>query len=56
MEFFTVEELAKLLKVSVRFILQLITDKKIRAYKVGRSWRIEKSDLDVYLENNKNFM
>lgn len=55
MTFYTVEEIAKILKISVRTVLQLIYDNKIRASKVGRSWRIEHSDLETYIEKNKNY-
>lgn len=54
MEFFTVEEVAKILKVSTRTVIQLIYDKKIRASKVGNLWRVEKVDLETYLKGTEN--
>ncbi len=50
----TVEEAAKLLKLSTKTIYRLIEDKTLRASKLGRSWRIRKSDIDDYLDSNTN--
>lgn len=54
LEFFTVEEIAKILKISSRTVFQLIYDKKLRASKVAKCWRIERSDLEAYLKENQN--
>lgn len=54
MVFYTVEELSKILKISTRTVFQLIYDNKIRASKVAKSWRIERSDLEAYLIQNQN--
>ena len=45
----TVEEVAKYLRVHFQTVLKLLRDGSIRAQKVGRSWRILKSEVDKYL-------
>ena len=50
----TVGEVAKLLKVSTKTIYRLIDEKTLKASKVGSSWRVKKSDIDDYLNNNTN--
>lgn len=54
MVFYTVKELSKLLKVSTRTVIQLIIDKKLRAFKIGREWRITPDDLNEYLKQITN--
>ena len=45
----TVEEVAEYLRVHFQTVLKLLRDGSIRAQKVGRSWRILKSEVDKYL-------
>ena len=55
-ELFTVKQAAEYLKISDRSVHKLIIDKKLLASKVGlRSWRIKKTDIDVFLQANANF-
>jgi excisionase family DNA binding protein len=54
MEFYTVKELAQILKISTRTVIKLIEEKKIRASKVGREWRVQREYLDEYLKKNEN--
>ncbi len=49
----TVDEVAKLLKLSKITIYRLIKTGEIPAYKVGASWRINKEDLENYIESKK---
>ena len=44
-EFYTVQEVAKILKVSEKTVYRLIKDGKLKAVKIGQ-WRIKKEDLD----------
>lgn len=53
-KFLTLEQVAKLLKVSRRVIYRLINEKRLIAIHVGRSLRISKVDLESYLENAHN--
>ena len=54
-ELYTVTEVAEYLKLSTKTVLRLISDEKILASKVSdRSWRIRKSDIEAYLNENTN--
>lgn len=54
-EIFTVAQTAAYLQLSTKTIRRLISDNKIRASKVSdRSWRIRKSDVDAYIQENSN--
>ncbi len=46
---YTLEEVAKILRISESTVKRLIEDGELRARKVGRQWRIRKIDLDEYL-------
>ena len=50
MEFYTVDELASILKVDPETVRRFIWNKKLKAFKVGGSWRISKEELKKYLE------
>lgn len=49
-----IEETAKLLKVSTKIAIRLITSKSLKASKLGRSWRIRKFDIDDFLDKSTN--
>ena len=42
---YTLEEAAEILKVTRRSIYNYINEKKLRAVKVGREWRVSHKDL-----------
>lgn len=44
----TVNEVAKILRVSRYTVINRITEGKLRARQEGREWRIRRSDLDEY--------
>lgn len=50
---FTLEEVARLLKVCNKTIYTRIKNKELKAYKEGNSWRIKKEDLDNYLKDKE---
>jgi len=52
-EFYTSEELAKMLKYNVMTIYRYIKAGKIKAYKVGKEFRVRKIDFDGFLEQHK---
>ncbi len=52
-EVLTVEEVASLLKLSKITIYRLIKTGEIPAYKIGASWRVNKKDLESYIESKK---
>jgi len=54
--YLTAEEVAELLSVSVDTVRNWCTRKKnkLPAFKIGREWRIEKTDLDKFIQERKN--
>ncbi len=50
----TVKQVAKYLKVCERTVIRLIHDKKLKASKVGGSWRIREKDINKYLNTYTN--
>lgn len=56
-EIYTVTQTAQYLKVCDKTVRRLIKANKLAASKVGdRSWRIRKTDIDMYLRDNTNGM
>lgn len=49
----TIEEVAKILRVSTRSVTRYIESGKLKASKIG-VWRIKRSDLDNFLEQTSN--
>lgn len=54
-KFYTIEEIAELLKVSYLTVFRWIQAGKLSAYKVGKGYRIEVSDLMSFLEKSKKY-
>ena len=50
------EEVAEMLSVSVDTVRNWCTRKKnkLPAFKIGREWRIERADLDRFIQERKN--
>jgi excisionase family DNA binding protein len=56
-EIMTVKQAAEYLKLSVRSVHKLIADKKLLASQISvRSWRVKKSDIDMFLIKNANLV
>lgn len=53
-ELFTVAQTSQYLQVCEKTVRRLINSNTLTASKVGKSWRIRKSDIDLYLNNNTN--
>lgn len=49
MEVYTVEEVAKMLKISDQTVRALIRSGELPAKRVGRVWRIKKTDFEEYM-------
>lgn len=49
--FLTPQEMAGYLKVSLKTIYRMVESRSITFYKVGRSLRVKKADVEKYLEN-----
>ena len=54
MEMYTVYEVAKTLKLDAETIRRYINREKIRAYKIGKEWRVKESDLLEFIERQSN--
>jgi excisionase family DNA binding protein len=52
-EFLTAKELAETLRVNIMTIYRYIKAGKIKAYKIGKEFRIDKEEFDKFLENMK---
>lgn len=50
---FTIEEVAKILRVSTRSVNRYIETGKLKASKIG-VWRIKEADLNAFLEDTSN--
>lgn len=48
-EFLTAEEVAEMLKVNIMTIYRYIKAGKIKAFKLGKNFRIEKKEFDRFL-------
>jgi excisionase family DNA binding protein len=53
-EFYTVEEVAEMLKVHDRTIRREIQRGKLKKVMIGNSLRIRRDDLEEYLEKNRS--
>ena len=49
-EFYKAEELAELLEVNIMTIYRYIKAGRLKAYKLGREFRIEKKEFNTFLE------
>ncbi len=50
----TIAQAAEYLKVCDKTVRRLITRQELTAPKVGKSWRIQKADIDKYLSETRN--
>lgn len=51
--FYTAEELAKVLRVNIMTIYRYIKAKRLKAYKIGGQFRIDKAEFDNFLKKAK---
>lgn len=52
-DFYTARELAEKLKLNVMTIYRYIDAKKLKAYKIGKEYRIEKREFEKFLNSVK---
>ena len=52
-QYYTIEEVAKMLKVAYLTVYRWIQSGKLVAYKAGKQYRIKKSDLENFIEKKK---
>lgn len=53
-DFYTAQELADTLQVNIMTIYRYIKAKKLRAYKIGKEFRIDKSEFTSFLNSVSN--
>lgn len=52
-EIMTISQVAKYLQISEVTTYRLVQEGKIPAFKVGRSWRVKREDLNEFIEMQK---
>ncbi|MGH7249459.1 MAG: helix-turn-helix domain-containing protein [Minisyncoccia bacterium] len=52
-EFYLAEELAEKLRVNIMTIYRKIKDGKLKAYKIGKDYRIDKKEFERFLNSVK---
>ncbi len=52
-EIMTITEVAEYLKISEMTTYKFVQEGKIPAFKVGRHWRVQRSDLKEFMEKQK---
>lgn len=52
-QYYTIEEVAKMLKVAYLTVYRWIQDGKLVAFKTGKQYRIKKEDLDSFITSYK---
>ena len=52
-EILTISQVAAYLQLSEMTTYKLVQEGKIPAFKIGRSWRVKKDDLDILIERLK---
>jgi putative molybdopterin biosynthesis protein len=48
-KYYTIEEVAKMLKVAYLTVYRWIQDGKLKAYKAGKQYRVNEPDLDRFI-------
>lgn len=54
--FYTVDEIAEMLQVSIDTVRNWINRKKnkLPAFKIGREWRVQREDFEQFIRERKN--
>ena len=53
-EIMTIQQTAEYLQVCDKTVRRLISKQELYASKIGKSWRVKKSDIDDYLLQTRN--
>lgn len=53
-EFYTAKELAEKLRVNIMTIYRYIKARKLKSYKIGKEFRIDKNEFNNFLNKVKN--
>ncbi len=49
-QYYSIEEVAKMLKVAYLTVYRWVQSKKLIAYKAGKQYRVSKQDLDIFMK------
>lgn len=49
----TLKEVQEILQLSQRTVFRLIDQEKLKGFKVGREWRFEESDIDDFIQRQR---
>ena len=52
-EFYKAEDLAELLNVNIMTIYRYIKAKRLKAYKIGKEYRIDRKEFEIFLDKVK---
>lgn len=52
-QYYSIEEVAKILKVAYLTVYRWVQAKRLKALKAGKQYRIRKEDLDAFLKGYK---
>lgn len=52
-QYYSIEEVAKMLKVAYLTVYRWVQGDKLNAFKAGKQYRISKKDLDKFMQLNK---
>lgn len=52
-QYYTIKEVAEILKVAYLTVYRWVKDGKIEAYKLGKEYRIKKTDIEKFVEGSK---
>jgi excisionase family DNA binding protein len=55
-DYYTVDQISEMLDIHPKTIQRYIREGKLRATKIGKSWRVTGHDLSVFMESNRNEM
>jgi excisionase family DNA binding protein len=55
-DYYTVEQISEMLDIHPKTIQRYIREGKLRATKIGKSWRVTGHDISVFMESNRNEM
>jgi len=52
-QYYSIEEVAKMLKVAYLTVYRWIQARKLQAFKIGKQYRINKAELDRFIQKQK---
>lgn len=50
----TIDDIQKKLRIGRNQAYKLVTEKKIKAFRTGRTWKITEKALEEYIKNSEN--